>query len=187
MSLFPLGLISQGGGAGGGAGFELISTTLVGTATSSVTLSSIPSTFKHLQVRFTAQSAYSGNDNIRMQVNGDTGNNYANHALYGEQTFMTSQANAPWNNMMYMQCASASSTSGAYSSGIVEILDYGSSSKYKTQRLFGGQHAGVNYNYVYVGSGFRMNTEAITSLTFYMGTSSNIAAGSRFSLYGIAG
>lgn len=187
MSLFPLGLISQGGGAGGGAGFELISTTLVGTATSSVTLSGIPSTYKHLQIRFTARSAGTGSDNIRVRINGDTGNNYANHSLLAEGSGSPySQANTSWNNVLFMQCATASSTSNAFTAGVTDFLDYASTSKYKTQRVLGGQHAGTNYNYIYLGSGFRMNTEAITSLTFYMGTGSNIDAGSRFSLYGVS-
>lgn len=186
MSRIPLGILAASGAAAGNA-LTLISTTLVSTATSSVTLSSIPSGYKHLQIRFTARSAYAGSDNIRMQVNGDTGNNYANHALVAEGSGSPySQANAPWNNMLFMQCATASSTANAYSAGIAEILDYSSTSKYKTQRLLGGQHAGTNYNYIYLGSGFRMNTAAITSLTFYMGTGSNIVAGSRFSLYGVS-
>ena len=49
---------------------------------SSVTFSSIPSTYKHLQIRW---MAYSGvGVNLSLQFNGDTGNNYADHWISGD-------------------------------------------------------------------------------------------------------
>ena len=65
-----------GGGGGGGTAFESIAT-FSPTSGSSVTFNSIPSTYKHLQIRYAiTTSAYA---DIRFRINGDTGSNYTYH------------------------------------------------------------------------------------------------------------
>ena len=79
---------------GGGAPPELgawdsIYTTTVGAGgASSVTFNTIPSTYKHLQIRLISKStnsAYGGGDGdwLGMRFNGDSGNNYARHYIQG--------------------------------------------------------------------------------------------------------
>lgn len=186
MSLMPLGLLSQGGGAGGGGNaLTLISTTFISSATPSVTFSSIVGTYKHLQVRFTARSASAGGDNVRMQMNGDTGNNYAVHYLIGDGSSVFSGNAVPWNTSVYSPTASAASAANIWSSGIIDILDYSQTTKNKTVRTFAGKAISGDNN-IHLQSGVWLNTAAITSLTVYMGTGSNIAANSRVSLYGVS-
>jgi hypothetical protein len=181
----PLGLLSQGGGAGaGGNALTLISTTLLSSAAASVTFSSIVGTYKHLQVRFTARSASAGGDNVRMQINGDTANNYAVHYLIGDGTIYSGNA-VPWNTSVYSPTASAASAANIWSAGIIDILDYSQTTKNKTIRTFGGKAISGDNN-IHLQSGVWLNTSAITSLTVYMGSGSNIAANSRVSLYGVS-
>ena len=185
MSLLPLGLISQGGSANGGGAFELISTQVLASSASSVTFSSISSTYKHLQLRFTAKSASAGGDNLRMQFNSDTANNYAVHYLTGSGSSVASGNAVPWNTALYAQMPSAAHTTDAFGAGIIDILDYGSTNKNKTIRNISGSAS--TFNIIALTSGVWLNTAVITSLNVYMGTGSNIIAGSRFSLYGIRG
>lgn len=186
MSLFPLGLISQGGGAGGGGAFELISTTILGTAAASVTFSSIASTYTHLQIRYTARSSSTGGDNIRMQMNADTGNNYSVHYLFGNGSSVSSGNAAPWNTAVYALMPYSTQTADVWGAGIIDILDYRSTSKNKTVRGMSGKVVSGDYN-IYLQSGAWLSTSAITELRIYLGTGSNIVAGSRFSLYGVRG
>jgi hypothetical protein len=62
-----------------GGGMTLISTTSL--SGSSVTLSSIPQTYKHLYVRVTEAYA-AANSNVLIQLNGDTGSNYTWGLVY---------------------------------------------------------------------------------------------------------
>ena len=77
----------NGGAGGGGGSYESIATISVGTAVSSITFSSIPSTYTSLQIRFMASAGYGSYNNttIRCELNGDTtGTNYYYHALQGD-------------------------------------------------------------------------------------------------------
>jgi len=76
-------ILDSGGAGGAGAGaFESIAT-LSGSGVSTVTFSSIPSTYKHLQVRMFGQAAGGSGGVVRMRFNGDTGTNYTAHYLTG--------------------------------------------------------------------------------------------------------
>ena len=55
--------------------YQIATTTVGGGGTSSITFSSIPQTYTHLQIRLLGKYAVSG-DTTLIRVNGDTGNNY---------------------------------------------------------------------------------------------------------------
>ena len=187
---FGIGFFATAGAGGGAApAMELISTQLITSATSSVTFSSIPATYKHLQVRATIRTDRSGNtdDLMTMRVNGDTGGNYANHLLFGNGSSVSSAANA--TGLTYQRnfrVAGNDFTSSGYAAMVYDILDYSNTSKNTTSRHLIGL-AG-NYNEIGLGSGLWMNTAAVTSLTFFMAiTATNFVGGTRFSLYGVKG
>ena len=60
--------------------YESIATNSLSGATS-YSFSSIPSTYKHLQIRFN-MIVGAGNDAIYTRANGDTGSNYATHGMW---------------------------------------------------------------------------------------------------------
>lgn len=165
---------------------ELISTTLVTTAQPTVVFSSIPQTYKHLQFRITARSSNaSTQDNLSFYLNTDTTSNYSTHSLYGvggstplSNSFTTSPA-------MYWpsQLIANTNTTGAYSAGIIDILDYANTTTNKTLRSLTG-YSGSSAT-ISIASGNWRSTAAVNQITFL--TSANIMAGSRFSLYGIKG
>ena len=131
-----------------GGDFESIATVTVGSGgASSIEFTSIPSTFQHLQIRgiFRESRSLTSTGGMELRLNGDTASNYAYHLLYGNgssaaATGASSQAigyavNIPRN----------SETASAFAAAVIDILDYGSTSKTKTVRAFGG-YDGNNTN-----------------------------------------
>jgi hypothetical protein len=187
---FSLGFwAAAGGGAAGGDAMELISTTILGTSSASVTLSGIPATYKHLQVRFTVRDDYSGGTQapFRMVVNADTGANYSRHWLRGDGSSVQSNSGSSENSAWLNYTLSAGSGTNYFTGGVLDILDYASTSKNKTTRVLIGSYgyAGGHTQISLSSSGW-FSTSAITSLQFYS-TLGNLVAGTRFSLYGIKG
>ncbi len=175
--------------------YESISTVTVGSGGSaSISLTSIPSTYKHLQIRgigraSTSQSA-SFNADMFMRLNSDTGANYARHRLLGESltvsaNALTSATQISWSAAL-PRSTSASNIFGAF---VIDILDYADTNKYKTLRFFGG--ADLNGGgAVGFQSGLWMSTSAVSSMTFTFETDSNpnpSAQYSQIALYGIKG
>ena len=181
--LIPLGILS-GSVVASGATFELISTTVLASTASSVTFSSIPSTYKHLQVRLTMSSSTALND-LALQFNGDTGANYAWHILTGTSTSAVSQAGTSQNSIRSVGHNGGQNASN-WMAAVIDVLDASSTSKYKTARVFGGYAYSFNYDTT-VASGLWMNTAAISSLTIFNSSSGVHNIGSRFSLYGVRG
>ena len=159
--------------------YESIQTVPVGIlGSTNIAFTSIPSTYKHLQIRATLLTTAGG---VNIQYNGDTGSNYTYHQLYG-----TGASNALSN-------AGTAQTSGyiAYNSAtggyptvaVVDILDYQNTNKYKTHRSLAGTDNNSNAGTVTYFSGLWLNSAAITSINI-LGT---FAQYSTFALYGIKG
>jgi hypothetical protein len=161
--------------------YDSISTaTVTSGGTSSITFSSIPSTYTHLQLRILTFSASPSGD-LRLQFNGDTGTTYSNHYLYGIGSGTpTSQGGA---NSTYIPAAFAGSTTQAGIS-VVDILDYTDTNKYKTVKSLGGLDVNGVGGYVLFSSGNWRNTTAITSATLFI-NGANLNQYSQISLYGI--
>ncbi len=183
-----LGIMGSGGASGGGASFESIQT-LTGTGSSgTITFSSIPSTYKHLQVRISARVTGT-NISTSMRVNNDATAVYARHALFGDGASVTAFGSASATSIAWADFVTGSnSTSGMQGVGIIDIADYASITKTKTVRLFGGMDTnnGSDGGNMTLQSALYNSTTAITRLDFLVATS-NWATTSTFSLYGIKG
>lgn len=168
------------------ASYESISTVIVGAGgASTVTLSSIPSTYTHLQVRIIARSTLgTTQDNAFYRFNSDTGTNYAFHYLYGSGSAAASAGQTNVTGNLLDGEPGTSIASGIFAANIVEILDYASTVKNKTSTVLTGWDSNGNGNMALHSSQWR-NTNAITSITFYNGA--NFAQGSSFALYGLKG
>lgn len=182
----PLGIFATAGAGGaGGSAFELISTQVLTSSASSVTFSSIPQSFKHLQIRAVTNvpSAENFLTNLYIRFNGVTSNSYAHHTLLGDGSSVGPDVttSAPFITIR-------NGTTGAaniFGAAIVEILDYASTSKNTTTRTLAGCHT-ISERLIGLNSGLFNSTNAVTSVTLTQITES-YAAGSRFSLYGIRG
>lgn len=179
-------------GGGGVDAYELISTTvLANSTTSSVTFTDGGSwsNYKHLQLRIAAQSTFSsGNARGAMflRFNGDTGANYSAHELFGDGSAAGSQNGTSLNQGWIGDFPFLQTPNSAFGAAIVDILDFASTTKYKTSRNIGGHvGTGATAHIGLVSSSWR-NTAAITSITVQP-ISYNFVTGSRLSLYGIRG
>lgn len=146
----------------------------------SVTFSSIPQTYSHLQLRvFALNTAIPQGGDVYMRLNGDTGSNYNAHYLYGGG----SSAAAGVNTNTYVYAAFNAVTNPGV--GITDILDYTSTNKNKTTRsLIGNDRNGAGD--IALTSGLWLNTSAITSISVFPGANS-FAQYSQIALYGIKG
>lgn len=166
--------------------YESIATATVSSGVTSVTLSSIPSTYKHLQIRFTANiPAVEG---ANFQFNSDTGTNYVTHYLVGIGSGSGTAASNTGQTYAYGSVYGQGYDGGTYifTAGVIDILDYTNTSKYKTVRNF----SGVDRNgsgAIQLISSLWMNTSAITSIKFLSEAGSNLATGTKVALYGIKG
>jgi hypothetical protein len=159
--------------------YESIATITVGAGGSaSETFSSIPSTYKHLQLRWISRSS-GGNYNPIFRFNGDTASNYSWHYLDGNGSSATSGSAGTDTSILIAGIAGTAST---FAVGVMDILDYKDTSKFKTARIL----QGADYNgsgSVDLWAGSWRSTSAITSI--YCGFSS--AQYSQYALYGIKG
>lgn len=183
--LIPLGILAASGGGAAGA-YELISTTVLGAATSSVTFSSIVSTYKHLQIRTTYRRADAGTMLAMLTFNGDTGSNYSWHRLYGQGAAVYSDSSTSTTQILTHSGPSSSDTAGIFMPSVYDVLDYASTTKNKTVRAVTGAEMSSTADVIGLTSGLWVNTSAVTSLTL-ASLVGNFATGSRFSLYGIKG
>jgi hypothetical protein len=169
-------------------GFFQIATTTLNVAASSITFSSIPQDYTHLQIRHIARNSGANADlNIAARFNGDSGSNYSEHYLYGTGSAAASGGNASTNAILFGRMTGANSTSGIFGVSVNDILDYSNTNKFKTHRCFCG-HDQNGSGFLFMFSGNWRSTAAITSVTIYPGDfATTFTAGSSFALYGIKG
>lgn len=170
--------------------FESISTVSLTTNQTNIEFTSIPATFQHLQirafVRSTSNSGGATDASFRVQINGDTGNNYAWHQLAGDGSSASSFASSSTGDMVAVAGTSSAAGTNTFGVGIIDILDYASTNKTKVIRVLGGYDNNGNGQIV-MRSGFRNNTAAITSIKLFYSGLGDFAANTRIALYGIKG
>ena len=157
---------------------------------SSITFTNIPSTYAHLQIRCLTRSAEtsSSRDSFYMQVNSDTGSNYAWHYLSGDGATATVGSTVNTTQFVVGEQSGNGYTSGIFSSFIIDILDYYDTNKFKTIRGMGGfdtNNTGTEKGAIALRSGLWRSTSAISSIVLFAGGGRNTLQHSQFALYGI--
>ena len=162
-----------------------IATTVVGSGGSStITFSSIPNTYEHLQIRAIARSAGgSSEDEYRIRLNGDTGNNYSWHYLLGNGSAASASASTTTERIIVRQMPTTVQSAG-FGVLIIDILDYSNTNKYKTLRALGGYDVNGSGT-VSLNSGLWQNTTAVSTITIANERTVNFLEYSHFALYGI--
>ena len=163
--------------------YDSIATVTVGAGgASSITFSSIPQGYTHLQIRMLTANGSYPNTSANFTFNSDTTNaNYRNHYLYGSGS--TAGAGTDGNTRGNGVMGNAVTTGAGV--WVVDILDYTNTNKYTTVRMLNGYDANGT-GYVWFGSNLWMNTAAVSNIDISSGTGS-FAQYSQFALYGIKG
>jgi hypothetical protein len=180
------GARAYGAGAGGLAigDFESIASTTVGTATPTITFSSIPQTFTHLQLRMIVRSAGASSDFVRLRPNNDSSSIYSYHYLLGTGASTFSGAELSNTGMRLDKPALSGDTANIFGSNVVDLLDYANTNKFKTAKVLYGLDVNGAGEVGLTSSNWR-STTAITSLVLTLNTGSNFAVNSSFALYGV--
>ena len=182
-----IGIIASSGGAAAAANsYESIATVTSSGGVSSLSFTSIPSTYYALQIRASnlqSENGTTGSYGFNIQLNSDTGANYAAHSLTGDGATAGAGSSVSGTSMLLGRYTRNSET--AKGVAVIDILDYSSTNKNKTLRSLSGcdmNGAGFIYG---SASGLWMNTSAVTSIQFT--GNGNWKTGSTFALYGIKG
>jgi hypothetical protein len=171
--------------------FDSLGAVLVSTATSTITFSSIPQTYQHLQIRWVAQTnrATYGFDDLRVTFNSDSSALYTTHLVFGNGTTVSTgeDTNASFTNIIN---SAGTTTSGSWwGTAIVDVLDYANTSKLKTMRYINGVDLNGNNitlpGRVNFGSGLYRSLNAVSTITIVSGASATFQPNTQFSLYGI--
>lgn len=173
-----LGIIASSLPAAAGD-FESIATITVGSGGSAtITFSSIPATYTHLQIRAVLKQSIGSGAFARF--NSDTGSNYARHRVQGNGATASATGDASQNKVLI----NTSQGFSDFGTIVMDILDYANTNKYKTERhLFGIDLNGSGA--VGLESNLWQDTSAITQIEFISPNGGNYSEYSSFALYGI--
>jgi hypothetical protein len=171
--------------------YESIATVTVGSGgQSTITFSSIPSTYKHLQLRIAASTDRGtfALDNVFVTLNSDTNANYSHHFLQGDGSSASAGASANTTDVRSGSLPS-SAAANVFGVSIFDILDYKNTDKYKTIKSLSGFDlngtvSGIG-GFLQFYSGNWRSTSAINSITLNRQSGTNFIQHSSFALYGI--
>jgi hypothetical protein len=170
--------------------YESIATITPSVGATGVSFTSIPSTYKHLQIRLTYKDTTTSNQTVDLTIqfnNSSTG--YAYHFINAQGSGITADGSTSQPYIDF-ECGGNSATgmTNMVGVGIIDLHDYASTTKNKTVKMFGGMNANATSttHKLTFYSGLWNNTAAINRIDLNAGYS-GMAAGSVFSLYGIKG
>lgn len=144
----------------------------------------IPQTFTHLQMRVFFRGSDAGAvsySNVYVNGNAYT-SDYSMHNLIGDGSTAYSAGTANAGGIGNLFSPGASSTANVFAAGIVDVLDYTNTNKYKTLRILWGYDANGSGNVSLSSGMLKSTTAAITSIGAFNFIS---VANCRFDLYGI--
>ena len=171
--------------------YESIATVTGNGSSSTLTFSSIPSTYTSLQIRAIGRDTNGGTaaGNLLMRFNSDSGANYSRHNLRGTGATVAASGATGATNINLQSFAWFSGTAAnTFGAAIVDIHDYASTTKNKTVRaIVGVNDNGASGNeQIALASAAWFNTAAVNTITL-VSDGTAFATGTVFSLYGIKG
>jgi hypothetical protein len=171
--------------------YESIATVTVGAGgASSAAFTSIPSTYKHLQVRLIARTTATGASDggymtVRFNDISSAASYYGQHWLRGNGSAAAAGADGTATNLYMERISTDQQTASVYGAGVIDILDYTNTNQNRvTRQLIGYDNNGSGS--IYLGSGMLLSTPAITKIELFP-NSGNFKQYSSFALYGVKG
>jgi hypothetical protein len=178
-------------GRGGVASYESIATANGTGSSGTITFSSIPSTYKHLQLRIYAiGTAGAGGYPTQLsyfRLNSDSGGNYRTLTTYANATTQVLGNGSNTNNADFLYLPGASS--GIPSPAIIDIFDYSDTNKLTSLRNISGGWNSSSTGGVFA-TGMLWNSTATVNTITLVGDptyNGNWTTNSKFALYGIKG
>lgn len=144
----------------------------------------IPQTYDHLELRYSIRGSDSGSvsyTNIAFNAEYYGPTNYSQHSVAGNGSSMFAEGYTNIQSVSGLYTPGASATAGVFATGITQILDYKSTSKFKTVKNMHGWD-GNGSGYIMLNTGLWRSTAAIDKLHIINMT---FVANCRIDLYGI--
>jgi len=161
--------------------YEKIATQTLGSASASITFTSIPQTYTDLVMIAELRSSDSrnGGQSVNFRFNGDSSGSYSKTGAYSVGSSQASfrQTNA---SVIELSCVMNGSPSGLFSQNIVNIMNYSNTTTFKVVPFRVNTEGYTSYE-----SGIYRSTSAITSITLTEPSALNWVAGSSVTIYGI--
>jgi hypothetical protein len=160
----------------------LISSNTLGSSASTVTFSSIPSTYTDLLLKIS--SRFDGNSNsFTISFNGNTSSVYRN-TYYNSNGSSLETSNSGSTELFLGGVNTSPSTASTFGNIEVYIPNYQVTAN-KPFSSFGVNENNATAAKIEMNAGLFLSTDAITSIGLYGGGSYNFVSGSSFYLYGI--
>lgn len=153
----------------------------------SISFSSIPQTYQHLQVRFAfrTSSTSAAGQFAAMRFNGDSGSNYAYHDIMGDGATASAISLTSQTSAYFQRGATSTQAANVFGVTVVDILDAFATTKNKVVRGIGGFDSnGSGRAYLY--SGLWLSQNAVTSIALTP-EAGNFVQHTVASLYGVVG
>ena len=164
--------------------FESIATATSTGSSTSLTFSSIPSTYRHLHIRGLAFG--SGANVLQTRFNGVTTSSYWRHGYYAQSTSNDIARSNAAETAIGLHAASKGVNATYPMTVLIDIFDYAQTGKRKS--LISTQGSDLNNagdSYLNITTGMWTGTAAITEILFRLDNGGAFPNGSTFSLYGI--
>jgi len=175
------------GGASAAGSYESIASATGTGSSGTITFSSIPSTYKHLQIRCIARTDTAlSTDYIQFRFNSDSGSNYTYHGIEGDGATASGFGGTAQTVSLDTNITGSAASANIMGTAIIDIIDYGSTSKYKTVKVLGGQDSNGS-GQIRLNSNLWLSTSAINRIDLTSFRSANWTTSTTFALYGIKG
>jgi hypothetical protein len=168
--------------------YESIATVTVGAGgQATISFTSIPSTYSHLQLRYSAHSEGVGADYtlVNIRLNNDSGSNYVYHRLIGNGTAASANSATSQTAMLGTWIPDDLSMANSYGSAVVDVIDYTSVNKNTTLRILGGFNMNTADGLIGLFSGLWLNAAAVNRIDLTTLSGQDFDQYSSFALYGI--
>lgn len=171
--------------------YESIATVSVGAGgQSTISFSSIPQTFSHLQLRLYIRTNRNVNDGdyLLMRFNGisTAASYYGQHYVRGNGSAVLAAADGTYTASFIERFPALNTTSAVFGAAVIDILDYKDTNKNKVWRSLSGYDGNGDTNAnIRLASGMLLSTPAISSIDLTSGTGSNFVQYSHAALYGV--
>jgi hypothetical protein len=169
-----------------GAYDSLATITVPSGGVSTITFAGIPTGYKHLQLRWIGRGTDASTGvGLRWRFNGDTSGLMPSHAVYGDGSGGSAIATYYGSNnpMSLGGFTGANSTANVFGAGVLDLLDYASTSKFKTVRALNGRDVNGS-GFIFFESGLYQSTTVVNQISITC-SAGNFAQHSSFALYGV--
>lgn len=171
------------------SGLYLITSQVLGASAASISLASIPATFRHLLILWQLRGDQASTQNLLMQFNGDSAANYDCEVLQAQAGAAAGIENLGGSSFLRVgRVPGTGAPSGACAGGQIWIQNYSGTTFNKnfTSNMNSRETAVSGGTFFEAAGGQWRNSSAITSVTIFP-SAGNLLTGSVFSLIGVNG